>query len=98
MLHPNYLELLTWPSGLQEITGWEVGCYPNPGRDVVNLSFEGKLTVRCTDTQGREVARVVARNGVQLQTDTWIAGMYFIELGNAYGGITSVKWVKIHAP
>jgi len=81
-----------------ELLSWNL--YPNPGQDVLNLSFEtrkpGHLKLEVYDFQGRLLHQEPLQGNqheVQVNTSLWPQGLYFVKLSEG-GVFISKTWVK----
>jgi hypothetical protein len=87
------------PMGIDEGDGRTLAVWPNPARDVLNVTLpdncgDGDVTV--TDMSGRVVARLDTRsaeNGTTtLNVSTWSAGVYFVNV-RTNGTVVTEKFV-----
>jgi alpha-amylase len=82
--------------GLPEIAGNNFSVAPNPANDYVQLTFSSAETrvVSVVDYAGREVANVTSTETfLQLDTDTYASGVYFVRVMSANGSVKINKLV-----
>lgn len=78
--------------GIEDLSSLQkVQLYPNPAQTEVNLLFDasapGIVNIRLSDVNGREInsSQILAQTGhnlIQFETESLMAGMYFIVLDN----------------
>jgi hypothetical protein len=57
--------------------------YPNPANNAVTILFNGKQKVNVLNIFGQSIFTAKANNGLQINTSSWLGGMYFVKCGNA---------------
>lgn len=68
--------------------------YPNPARDILNVTINSKSTYHLMDMPGKTIITGNLEQGNnELQLNTYNAGIYFLRLTNATGSVTK-KIVK----
>ena len=84
--------------GLSEMAASRVSVYPNPGRDVLNLSSgtEAIGRILITDILGNEVYNnIVAESSVMsIDVSVFSSGTYFVQTQDRSGHVSVIKWVK----
>ena len=90
--------VVSWPDGLEESVIEEMGVYPNPFTDFVNLSFakEGLYTIEIVALDGKLIeskqVNVTTNECVRVDVDGE-KGMYIIKVKNNNG--TAVRTLKV---
>jgi hypothetical protein len=78
------------------VTANDVALYPNPANNEVNVLFDANADVKTIAVyniigKAMNVYRVTANNSANLNIENIPAGIYFVRLMNAQGGIVATK-------
>ncbi len=96
----------SWPASVNEnkISGKLVKAYPNPAKNVLNLSLNKKLVQNQVSTQvqvevfnivGNKVKNIqVTGSGQQVDVSKLSSGVYFLRYRNLEGKLESQKFIK----
>lgn len=68
----------------------QIKCFPNPFKNVLNVSLERRETVRIFDIAGREIFSETGQR-ISWQAQTVPAGVYFVQIGDRQEQIKVVK-------
>ncbi len=81
--------------GINELNQTRVGLYPNPARDVLNLSSNATMaSFRCTDITGALVLNMQITFPETLDISELNSGVYFIRMELPDGNVENLKFVK----
>ena len=88
------------PTGVNAIeASIEVSIFPNPIKNSLQLSFPtaADYQVRIFDAAGRQVATETIQNNntLELNTSTWAAGLYALQIRDDKGGVVVKKVTKL---
>ncbi|MDX2360609.1 MAG: M12 family metallo-peptidase [Crocinitomicaceae bacterium] len=75
-------------TGLEDLDGNAVNIYPNPTDDIVNIEWEGEVSlIEVTDARGRIVYRIdyFIDKSTQIDLTTYGSGVYFIHIQGENG-------------
>ncbi|HYG14843.1 MAG TPA: T9SS type A sorting domain-containing protein, partial [Bacteroidia bacterium] len=80
--------------GIKQTPAAKALVYPNPATDFITVEGEELTRIRLLDIQGRYIPLAVTQttgNQYSLQVKTLAAGVYFMEITDAYNNIAQVK-------
>ncbi|HPK09832.1 MAG TPA: T9SS type A sorting domain-containing protein [Saprospiraceae bacterium] len=74
-----------------------ISIYPNPFRDIIHIKYQGdeKSALMVTDILGNQVYNSEVTQSLNINTQSWNAGIYIITLQRGKEMIMSDKFVKI---
>jgi photosystem II stability/assembly factor-like uncharacterized protein len=85
------------PSNVEPILSKDISVYPNPFDNLANISFpeNGIYNIQVVDMTGRLIYTAqVSDQNLQLNTSSWAAGMYRLNISNEKGQFQSKTIVK----
>jgi hypothetical protein len=65
--------------------------YPNPANNAVTMLFNGTQKVNVLNIFGQTIFSAKASNGLQINTTSWLGGVYFVKCGNSTQKLMLVK-------
>ena len=74
-----------------EIKGLTV--YPNPTSDLINFKTNATLVMQVIDINGRLVGNYGIENGSSIDTQSWLKGVYFLNLTDEQGHSKHLKLI-----
>lgn len=82
-------------SGFLKSSTAAIGVWPNPGNAILNVAHDGDemSQVQVWDTQGRLIFQSMFQQQIEIKTEDWIAGLYYLVI-QSESGISNEKWVK----
>ncbi|MGB1248101.1 MAG: M1 family aminopeptidase [Chitinophagales bacterium] len=91
---PDTIVVVPPPVSVVELEN-NVSIYPNPTKDVLHIEWEEDifLTINVYDATGRKMDVAYSHEDITIYTDTWIDGIYFVEIFDGKNRVTK-KIVK----
>jgi hypothetical protein len=82
-------------SGFLKSAKMEIGVWPNPGNSVLHVSTSGEETsqIQIRDTQGKLIFQSPFKHDVEISTEAWSAGIYYLII-QGESGISNQIWMK----
>lgn len=96
MMRPVVGKAISWPTAVPTTQLLSSKIYPNPTRSQLFVEAEGNFNYEVFDMQGRLRASGLSNNQLELQTEFWPAGLYFIRLTDSSGGMAHHKFIVQH--
>jgi len=91
---PTYPQIVEAPEedniGVQAlIKDLPIRIYPNPMKNILNISLENEFQVEIRNTIGQLVFSSTALDNLQIDSQSWSTGVYFVSITSPFGRATS---------